>query len=107
MELLLDVGKVDVNELHTNGGSALLEASTGGQGEAMQFLLSKGAKPDLVDDDGVTPLHAVTSKGDLNGTIALLEALEKVMTFTELLEHINLASHSGGTAVMFAAAGGQ
>lgn len=94
MELLLDVGKVDVNELHTNGGSALLEASTGGQGEAMQFLLSKGAKPDLVDDDGVTPLHAVTSKGDLNGTIALLESLEKVMTFTELLEHINLASHS-------------
>ncbi|KAL3767775.1 hypothetical protein ACHAW5_003594 [Stephanodiscus triporus] len=73
MRLLLDVGKVDVNELHTNGGSALLEAATGGAGEAMKFLLERGAKPDLVDLDGVTPLHAVTSKGDYNGTIALLE----------------------------------
>ena len=107
MKLLLDVGKVDLNELHTNGGSALLEASTGGQGEAMKFLLERGAKPDLVDLDGVTPLHAVTSKGDYNGTVALLEALEKIMTKEELLAHINLPSHSGGTAVMFAAAGGQ
>ncbi len=40
MRLLLDVGKVDVNELHTNGRSALLEAATGGAGEAMQFLSS-------------------------------------------------------------------
>ena len=63
MRLLLDVGKVDVNELHTNGGSALLEAATGGAGEAMGFLLERGARPDLVDLDGVTPLHAVTSKG--------------------------------------------
>ena len=107
MELLLDVGKVDLNELHTNGGSALLEASTGGQGEAIKYLLKRGAKPDLVDLDGVTPLHAVTSKGDYNGTVALLEALEQIMSEEELVKHINLPSHSGGTAVMFAAAGGQ
>ena len=106
MRLLLDVGKVDVNELHTNGGSALLEAATGGAGEAMGFLLERGAMPDLVDLDGVTPLHAVTSKGDYNGTVALLESLKKVMTKEELVAHINLPSHSGGTAVMFAAAGG-
>jgi len=69
MRLLLDVGKVDVNELHTNGRSALLlEAVTGGAGEAMQFLLERGVRPDLVDLDGVTPLHAVTSKGDYTGT---------------------------------------
>lgn len=106
MQLLFDIGKVDVNELHSNGGSALLEASTGGAGEAMKFLLDKGAKPDLIDMDGVTPLHAVTSKGDLNGTIALLDSLRKKMSKSELVEHINLPSHSGGTAVMFAAAGG-
>ncbi|KAL3801144.1 hypothetical protein ACHAW5_011092 [Stephanodiscus triporus] len=106
MRLLLDVGKVDVNELHTNGGSALLEAATGGAGEAMKFLLERGAKPDLVDLDGVTPLHAVTSKGDYNGTVALLESLRKIMSKEELVAHINLPSHSGGTAVMFAAAGG-
>jgi serine/threonine-protein phosphatase 6 regulatory ankyrin repeat subunit B len=106
MKLLLDVGKVDVNELHTNGGSALLEAATGGAGEAMKFLLEKGAKPDLIDLDGVTPLHAVTSKGDYDGTVALLEALKKSMSKDELVAHINLPSHSGGTAVMFAAAGG-
>ncbi len=28
LRLLLDVGKVDVNKLHTNGGSALLEATS-------------------------------------------------------------------------------
>ena len=106
MKLLLDVGKVDVNELHTNGGSALLEAATGGAGEAMKFLLERGAKPDLIDMDGVTPLHAVTSKGDYDGTVALLDSLKKIMTKEELVEHINLPSHSGGTAVMFAAAGG-
>lgn len=106
MKLLLDVGKVDVNEQHTNGGTALLEAATGGAGEAMTFLLSRGAKPDLIDLDGVTPLHAVTSKGDYDGTLALLEELRKIMTPEELKAHINLPSHSGGTAVMFAAAGG-
>ena len=107
MKLLVDVAKVDINELHTNGGSALLEASTGGQGEAIKFLLAKGAKPDLIDLDGVTPLHAVTSKGDYNGTVALLESLEKILSKEDMLKHINLPSHSGGTAVMFAAAGGQ
>ncbi len=106
MRLLLDIGKVDVNEMHTNGGSALLEAATGGAGDAMRFLLERGARPDLVDLDGVTPLHAVTSKGDYDGTVALLESLRKVMTKEELVAHINLPSHSGGTAVMFAAAGG-
>eukprot|EP00578_Thalassiosira_sp_NH16_P016295 CAMPEP_0181127708 /NCGR_PEP_ID=MMETSP1071-20121207/28344_1 /TAXON_ID=35127 /ORGANISM="Thalassiosira sp., Strain NH16" /LENGTH=944 /DNA_ID=CAMNT_0023213469 /DNA_START=147 /DNA_END=2981 /DNA_ORIENTATION=+ len=106
MKMLLDVGKVDVNEEHTNGGSALLEAATGGAGEAMKFLLERNAKPDLIDMDGVTPLHAVTSKGDYDGTVALLESLRKIMSKDELVAHINLPSHSGGTAVMFAAAGG-
>mmetsp|Transcript_16232 Transcript_16232/g.35080 ORF Transcript_16232/g.35080 Transcript_16232/m.35080 type:complete len:935 (-) Transcript_16232:2103-4907(-) len=106
MKLLLDVGKVSVDEFHTNGGSALLEAATGGAGEAMTFLLDRGAKPDLIDQDGVTPLHAVTSKGDYEGTLALLVSLKKVMSKDELVAHINLPSHSGGTAVMFAAAGG-
>jgi hypothetical protein len=106
MRLLLDVRKVNVNELHTNGGLALLEAATGGAGEAMQFLLEQGARPDLMDLDGVMPLHAVTSKADYNGTVALLESLKKVKNKEELVAHINLPSHSSGTAVMFVAAGG-
>lgn len=73
MRLLLDVGKVDVNELHTKGGSALLEAATDGAGKVMKFLLNRGAKPDLFDLDGVMPLHAGTSKGDYNSTVTLLE----------------------------------
>jgi len=106
MKLLLELGRVDVNELHTNGGSALLEAATGGAGEAMKFLLERGATPDLVDLDGVTPLHAVTSKGDYEGTVALLDALAAKLAPEQLVQHVNLPSHSGGTAVMFAAAGG-
>ncbi|KAL7525819.1 hypothetical protein ACHAWF_001520 [Thalassiosira exigua] len=105
MKLLLDMGNVDVNELHTNGGSALLEVSTSGAGEAMRFLLERGSKPDLIDIDSVTPLHAVTTKGHYGGSVALLESLRTIMSPEELKAHVNLLSHYGGTAVMFAAAG--
>ena len=42
MRLLIDVGKVDVNELHTNGRSALLEAATGGAGRRCNSCSSGG-----------------------------------------------------------------
>ena len=73
LRLLLDVGKVNVNELHTNGGSALLEAATGGAGEVMKFFLDKGGE---VGPSRSRLLHAPAhshEQGDYNGTVALLE----------------------------------
>ena len=35
--------------------------------DAMKLLMDKGAKYDLVDSDGVTPLMAVASQGNLEG----------------------------------------
>jgi len=108
MKALLDIGKVDVNEKHTNGGSALLEAATGGADEAIQVLIEYGAKVDLVDQDGVTPLMAVASQGHQKGLETILQAIKAQYQGSDeaLKEHVNLASYSGGTSVMFAAAGG-
>lgn len=106
MKALIDDGKADVNQLHTNGGSALLEASTGNSSEAVKFLLESGAKDDLLDEDGVSPLMAVASQGNFLGLEYIVESLKKHMTPEQFKEHMDLASYSGGTAVMFSAAGG-
>merc|ERR1719420_2244826 len=49
---------------------------------------------------------AVASQGHEKGQNLILEKLKGDMSAEELTEHINLASFSGGTSVMFAAAGG-
>ena len=106
MALLLDRGGADVNQLHSNGGSALLEASTGNSTEAIEFLLQRGAEDDVLDEDGVTPVMAIASQGSPEGLEAVVGSLRGRMSAEELREHLNLASYSGGTAVMFSAAGG-
>lgn len=106
MKVLLEEGKVDINALHTNGGSALIEACTAGAAEAVTFLVENGAKYDLIDDDGVTPLMAIAAQGNSTGVTTILNALKKDMSAAQLTEHINLFSYSGGSSVMFAAAGG-
>lgn len=91
---------------HTNGGTALLEAATGGEVEAIKLLIEAGAEYNFKDDDGVTPLMAVASQGHLESQTLILDKLKESMSDAELKEHINLFSYSGGSAVMFAAAGG-
>jgi ankyrin repeat protein len=106
MKILVEKGKVDINAMHSNGGTALLEAATGGALEAMRYLMEQGAAFDFIDADGVTPLMAVASQGNLEAQTMLLEALKKDKTEQQVKDHINLASYSGGTSVMFTAAGG-
>jgi serine/threonine-protein phosphatase 6 regulatory ankyrin repeat subunit B len=106
MQVLLEHGKVDINAMHSNKGTALLEAATGGAVDAMKLLLEHGAKVDFVDEDGVTPLMAVASQGNATGQAIVLEYLQKSFEPEQLKEHINMLAHSGGSAVMFAAAGG-
>lgn len=106
VKLLLEKGKVDVNVRHSNGGTAFMEASTGGFIDVMKTLIDNGAMIDFTDTDGVTPLMAVASQGNLEAQTLILESLKKKMSEEELKEHINMLSVSGGSAVMFSAAGG-
>jgi len=106
MKVLLADGKDDINALHTNGGSALIEACTAGATDAIKFLIDSGAKYNIQDSDGVTPLMAIAAQGDLSGLNHVLDALKQDLDTSQLTEHINLFSFSGGSAVMFAAAGG-
>jgi len=106
LRILLEDGKVNINDLHTNGGSALIEACTAGASEAISFLIENGADYNLIDNDGVTPLMAIAAQGDLEGINAIITALKKDKNDRALKDHINLFSFSGGSAVMFSAAGG-
>jgi len=103
VKLLLDKGGVDIDAKHDNGGTALLEAATAGAIEALKFLMEHGADFDGVDDDGVSALMGVASAGSLEGLKIVVEALKKKGTFDS---HLDRLSYSGGSPVMFAAAGG-
>mmetsp|Transcript_22320 Transcript_22320/g.52576 ORF Transcript_22320/g.52576 Transcript_22320/m.52576 type:complete len:914 (-) Transcript_22320:70-2811(-) len=96
----------DLEFKHTNGGTAMLEASTAGMAEAIRTLVDSGANVDFFDDDGVNPLMAIAAQGNIDGQTIILDELKKTKSGSDLLDYINLFSHSGGSAVMFAAAGG-
>jgi len=49
---------------------------------------------------------AVVAQGDIAGVNIILDALKQDLDDAQLTEHINLFSFSGGSAVMFSAAGG-
>jgi ankyrin repeat protein len=106
MKILIEKGKADLEFKHTNGGTALLEASTAGKYEAIKLLVEHGSKVDFFDDDGVNPLMAIAAQGNLDSQTFVLEELKKTKSPSELTDYINLFAHSGGSAVMFAAAGG-
>lgn len=106
VKVLIDAGSANLEARHSNGGTALLEAATGGAVDAIRLLLEKGAAVDVVDDDGVTPLMAIASFGSVEGQNLILDAVKAKMTAQELADYINLFSKSGGSTVMFAAAGG-
>ena len=106
MKMLIGKGKADLEFKHTNGGTALLEASTAGMHEAIVLLVESGANVDFLDDDGVNPLMAIAAQGNAKAQKFILDELKKTKSESELTEYINLFAHSGGSAVMFAAAGG-
>lgn len=106
MKMLIEKGKADLEFKHTNGGTALLEASTAGMHDAIVLLVESGASVDFMDDDGVNPLMAIAAQGNAKAQMFILEELKKIKSGAELTDYINLFAHSGGSAVMFAAAGG-
>lgn len=106
MKILIGKGKTDLEFRHTNGGTALLEASTAGEYDAIILLVESGSNVDFMDDDGVNPLMAIAAQGNSKAQMFILDQLKKIKSEAELKDYINLFAHSGGSAVMFAAAGG-
>jgi ankyrin repeat protein len=64
LEAFLEAGG-DVNVLNDKGRTALMAASRGGHFEIVRSLLSKGANPNLVDNDSDTALKAATMAAPL------------------------------------------
>jgi uncharacterized protein len=91
------IGKgANVNLLHSNGGSALMEAATAGNVSVIQTLLDNGANALVLDNDLVTPLMSAASQGHLEAC----ELLVKVGV------SVDAVAASGGTAIMFASGAG-
>lgn len=105
IKLLIENG-ADMQRRHSNGGTALLEASTAGEYDALVYLVEMGSKVDIFDDDGVSPLMAIAAQGNAKSLKLMLDELKKIKSDSELKDYINLLGDSGGSAVMFAAAGG-
>lgn len=106
MKVLMEDGNCNIEARHHNGGTALLEAATGGASKALRLLIEHGAVADIVDSDGVTPLMAVASFGSTEGQNLILDALKAKLSAEDLVAHINSFSLSGGSTIMFATAGG-
>jgi hypothetical protein len=62
VKLLVDELKADVNAVNDRGETPLHGAVCRGADSVVQYLVSKGAKLDVKDKDGQTPLD-VASKG--------------------------------------------
>ncbi|KAG9232952.1 ankyrin repeat protein, partial [Amylocarpus encephaloides] len=71
---LLRYPSIDVNDVDRFGRSILWHAACGGNEEVIQILVSHGARIDLADDYGRTPLHAACREGRVSSVEALLNA---------------------------------
>ena len=96
-ELLLKSGKVDINEVTANGSTAMRMAAFNGQIDTLQMLLLKGAKADIGDNNGITPLLAAAHQGHAEACELLLEKGQV---------NIEEMGSSGSTALKLAALNG-
>uniref|UniRef100_A0A8B9CZ54 Uncharacterized protein n=1 Tax=Anser brachyrhynchus TaxID=132585 RepID=A0A8B9CZ54_9AVES len=64
----------DINALNSSRETLLHVAATNGHLAIMEYLISKGAKPDVKDKKGRTPLHRAAEKGDKTMVEMLLNA---------------------------------
>uniref|UniRef100_A0A8B9ENS1 Ankyrin n=1 Tax=Anser cygnoides TaxID=8845 RepID=A0A8B9ENS1_ANSCY len=62
----------DINALNSSRETLLHVAATNGHLAIMEYLISKGAKPDVKDKKGRTPLHRAAEKGHGDAVKVLL-----------------------------------
>lgn len=94
MQLLLQNG-AKVNTQNTWGGTALQWACDAGTVELVQGLLKAGAKPDLADHDGLSPLMAAANYEGAN-------FLQIVQLLIQSKATVNQTNKAGDTALHFA-----
>jgi len=67
------VAPIDINGQDASGRTALLEAAWGGGGDIVNFLLERGADPNIADKSGFTPLMRAVEGGHRPIAAALIE----------------------------------
>ena len=98
ISLLVNNG-VDINALSGTGATSLWYACQGYGRESVSnplrpavvdFLLKKGANPNIADASGITPIHIAASKGELDIVELLIEAgaIVNAQTDMEILRWI-------------------
>ncbi len=91
----------NVNDCGTDGRSALHIAAADGKTVFVRRLLDKGARIDMVDDTGCTPLHAVAQLCD---AVALRNMLDHVRLDGPAREHLMMANDACGRSMIDVAA---
>ena len=94
-ELLLETGKVDIEDKTPLGDTALNIAATNGHVNTLVLLLSKGARVDTVSKDGFTPLLVAVLQGHFEMYGLLLNAGKADVNIATSLGVLRMAAAKG------------
>ena len=75
-------GGLDVNDIDSNGVTALIMASSAGKLQVVEELLKAGAKLEPKDSFGYNAYHAAMFYGDFRG--ATMEPFDKIMELLKI-----------------------
>jgi ankyrin repeat protein len=99
VETLLSYEKVHLNDLNTNGDTALHQASVQGHSESVSMLIKNGAALDIKNLQGYIPFHAAVIKGRT-------ECIELLLGDDKVFVNTVHDSENGLTALMMASSCG-
>jgi ankyrin repeat protein len=97
LDLLLANDKVDINDGGKSGYTLLHLTMATSDVTTVRFLLSKGANPNVADQNGATPLHVAAYCADTTEVIKLILEKKEVV--------INRLDNDGQTALHYAVRG--
>jgi ankyrin repeat protein len=99
-DLLLAHYKVNIDDVNESGQTALHAAVSACNAIAVKYLINKGANPNIIDNNGMSPLHVATwERVHGNAIIDLLLEVKKVKG----LGDVNDQNEQGVTALHYAA----
>ena len=105
---LLHAGGVQVDARDAKGRTAMHAsmATPDYAAETMAYLLQLGASPDIVDEEGKTPLHDAASLGSASCIAVLTNMASSSADSGKIHERALQQDHNGNTALHHAAAAG-